>query len=118
MCVCVCVDADGSCPFLPVSQVSYREHSAPITHCKFSPNATQVASVDTDGRMRLAHTQYIMHVSYTVVPLLKDPSHKRIPPVTDHFPLHGPTYHTYKTSLGRPPLFRDQITLDLKVVSQ
>ena len=52
VCVCVNVDVDGNCPFLPVSQVSYREHSAPITHCKFSPNATQVASVDTDGRMR------------------------------------------------------------------
>ena len=58
VCVCECcgcviyVDADGNCPFLPVSQVSYRDHSAPITHCKFSPNATQVASVDTDGRMR------------------------------------------------------------------
>ncbi|CAI7993378.1 WD repeat-containing protein 91 [Geodia barretti] len=44
-------DADGNCPFLPVRQVSYLDHSAPITHCKFSPNATQVASVDTDGRM-------------------------------------------------------------------
>ena len=50
--VCACVsDADGNCPFLPVRQVSYLDHSAPITHCKFSPNATQVASVDTDGRM-------------------------------------------------------------------
>ena len=49
--LCCVSDADGKCPFLPVRQVSYLDHSAPITHCKFSPNATQVASVDTDGRM-------------------------------------------------------------------
>ena len=47
---------DGNCPFLPVSQDSYREHSSPITHCKFSPNATQVATVDTDGKMRWVGT--------------------------------------------------------------
>ena len=62
MCVCACgcvyvsvcmyIGVDGTCPFLPVSQDFYKEHTAPITHCKFSPNATQVASVDTDGKMR------------------------------------------------------------------
>ena len=53
----------------------------------------------------------------TVVPLLKDPSHKRPPPVTDHYYL-ARMHLPYITSLGRPPPFRDQITLDLKVVSQ
>ena len=53
---CYVLGTDGSCPFLPVSHDSYKEHTAPITHCKFSPNATQVASVDTDGRMRWVAT--------------------------------------------------------------
>lgn len=52
-CVKTHTDTDGNTPFLPVSQESYRSHSAPITHCKFSPNATQVASADTDGVLRI-----------------------------------------------------------------
>ena len=45
-------DRDGKVPFIAVSQEVYREHSAPITHVKFSSNAIRVASVDTDGCMR------------------------------------------------------------------
>ena len=53
---------------------------------------------------------------HTVVPLLKDPSHLQLQTTIT---LHRCTYHTYyKTSLGRLSLFRDQIMLDFKVVSQ
>ena len=45
-------DQDGNVPYIAVSQEMYIEHSAPITHAKFSPNATRVATVDTDGCMR------------------------------------------------------------------
>lgn len=45
-------DGEGSAPFLPMSQAAYTRHNAPIVQCKFSPNATQVASADMDGVMR------------------------------------------------------------------
>ncbi len=44
-------------PYIAVSQEVYKEHNAPITHAKFSPNATRVASVDTDGGLR-----YVSHL--------------------------------------------------------
>ncbi len=34
-------DEGGTAPFLPVSQETYSSHTAPITHCKFSPIATR-----------------------------------------------------------------------------
>lgn len=40
-------------PFLVVDQYVYKEHHSPITHCKFSPSALHVASVDTDGTLRV-----------------------------------------------------------------
>lgn len=33
-------------------QQVYREHSAPVTHCQFSPNGVRVASVDINGTLR------------------------------------------------------------------
>ena len=43
---------DGTPPFLPLTQETYKSHSAPVTHCKFSPNAKNVATADTDGVLK------------------------------------------------------------------
>lgn len=45
--------SNGITPFMPISNETYRGHSAPITLCKFSPNGNRIATTDTDGVMRL-----------------------------------------------------------------
>ena len=43
---------DGGMPFIPLSQDTYNSHSAPVTHCKFSPTAKNIATADTDGVLK------------------------------------------------------------------
>lgn len=47
-----CLDPDGGMPFIPLSQDTYNSHSAPVTHCKFSPTAKNIATADTDGVLK------------------------------------------------------------------
>jgi len=44
--------SSGTNPFFPLKHETYRGHSAPITHCKFSFNASSIATADTDGVLR------------------------------------------------------------------
>ena len=46
------LDPDGGMPFIPLSQDTYNSHSAPVTHCKFSPTAKNIATADTDGVLK------------------------------------------------------------------
>lgn len=46
------LDPDGGMPFIPLSQHTYNAHSAPVTHCKFSPTAKNIATADTDGVLK------------------------------------------------------------------
>ncbi|XP_071793240.1 WD repeat-containing protein 91-like [Asterias amurensis] len=46
-------DYEGGAPFLVLSQDEYTEHHSCITACKFNPSATTVASVDTDGVVKV-----------------------------------------------------------------
>ena len=47
-----CLGPDGGMPFIPLSQETYNSHSAPVTHCKFSPTAKNIATADTDGVLK------------------------------------------------------------------
>eukprot|EP00731_Ephydatia_muelleri_P037827 Em0573g5a len=40
------IEPSGATPFLPIDHAVYSEHGAPVTHCRFAPSATKVASCD------------------------------------------------------------------------
>jgi WD40 repeat protein len=40
-------------PFLVVEQHVYKDHSAPVVQCQFSPHALHVASIDTENSLRV-----------------------------------------------------------------
>lgn len=47
------IGPEGKSPFFPVSQEVYKCHNHPITHCLFSPNASRIASVDSDANLKV-----------------------------------------------------------------
>lgn len=47
------VGPEGKSPFFPVSQEVYKCHNHPVTHCLFSPNASRIASVDSDAVLKV-----------------------------------------------------------------
>eukprot|EP00731_Ephydatia_muelleri_P020286 Em0013g13a len=46
------IEPSGATPFLPIDHAVYSEHGAPVTHCRFAPSATKVASCDLKGVVR------------------------------------------------------------------